>query len=100
FIVSAGLVLSTRIPNAADTGQSRVWDRLSAGAATFFATAQLRGILALNFAVAGAGSIVVVNTVNYVRDILGGTQADVAWMLAASGMGTLIAALVIPPILD
>ncbi|RAD53856.1 MFS transporter, partial [Burkholderia multivorans] len=65
-----------------------------------FATAQLRGILALNFAVAGAGSIVVVNTVNYVRDILGGTQADVAWMLAASGMGTLIAALVIPPILD
>lgn len=50
--------------------------------------------------VAAASSIVVVNTVNYVRDELGGTQADVAWMLATAGGGTLIVAVMLPPVLD
>ncbi|OYN94655.1 putative MFS family arabinose efflux permease [Propionibacteriaceae bacterium ES.041] len=100
FLVSAGLVLSTRIPNATASGQTRVWDRISAGIRTFFATPRLRGVLALNMAVAATGSIVVVNTVNYVRDVLGGSQADVAWMLAASGSGTLLVALTLPKVLD
>ena len=63
-------------------------------------TPRLRGIMALNLVVAAAGSIVVVNTVNYVRDELGGTQSDVAWMLAASGTGTLVTALLLPRVLD
>ncbi|OYO16505.1 MFS transporter [Enemella evansiae] len=100
FLVSAGLVLSTRIPNATASGQTRVWDRISAGIRTFLATPRLRGVLALNMVVAAAGSIVVVNTVNYVRDVLGGSQADVAWMLAASGSGTLLVALTLPRVLD
>ena len=66
----------------------------------FFATPRLRGVMALNVVVAAAGSIVVVNTVNYVRDQLDGTQADVAWMLAASGGGTLLVALLLPRVLD
>ncbi len=100
FVVSAALVLSTRIPNAAPSGQTRVWDRISSGIRTFGATPRLRGVLALNLVVAAAGSIVVVNTVNYVRDVLGGGEADVAWMLAASGGGTLLIALVLPRVLD
>lgn len=100
FIVSAGLVLSTRIPNASPSGQTRVWDRISSGSRTFGATPRLRGVLALNLVVASAGSIVVVNTVNYVRDVLGGTESEVAWMLAASGGGTLIIALTLPKVLD
>ncbi|MDA4891021.1 MFS transporter [Streptomyces sp. MS2A] len=100
FVVSAGLVLSTRIPNAAASGHTRVWDRISSGMRTFVATPRLRGVLALNLVVAAAGSIVVVNTVNYVRDTLGGSQADVAWMLAASGGGTLVVALALPRVLD
>lgn len=55
--------------------------------------------MALNLVVASAGSIVIVNTVNYVRDNLGGSQADVAWMLAASGGGTLLVALLLPRVL-
>ena len=35
---------------------------------------------------AAAGAIVVVNTVNYVRDTLHGSQTDVAWMLAAAAL--------------
>ncbi|MFI6428450.1 MFS transporter [Promicromonospora sp. NPDC050880] len=100
FVVSAVLVLSTRIPNARPSGQTRVWDRVASGIKTFVTTPRLRGVMALNLVVAAAGSIVVVNTINYVRDELGGQQADVAWMLAASGGGTLLVALVLPRVLD
>ncbi|MGW5673857.1 MFS transporter [Streptomyces sp. NPDC003860] len=100
FLVSALLVLSTRIPNARPSAHTKAWDKAAAGIKTFFRTPRLRGIMALNLVVAAAGSIVVVNTVNYVRDELGGSQSHVAWMLAASGTGTLLAALALPRVLD
>lgn len=100
FVVSSLLVLSTRIPDARLSEHTGVWDRVSSGIRTFVATPRLRGIIALNLVVAAAGSIVVVNTVNYVRDELDGTQNDVAWMLAASGGGTLLVALLLPRVLD
>ncbi|MFI9825789.1 MFS transporter [Streptomyces sp. NPDC052013] len=100
FLISALLVLSTRIPDAPPSTGTKAWDTAAAGIVTFIRTPQLRGIMALNLVVAAAGSIVVVNTVNYVRDVLGGSQSDVAWMLAASGTGTLLAALALPRVLD
>ncbi|MFE4594114.1 MFS transporter [Streptomyces laurentii] len=100
FLVSAVLVLSTRVPDARPSTHAKAWDKAAAGIRTFLTTPRLRGIMALNLTVAAAGSIVVVNTVNYVRDELGGSQSDVAWMLAASGTGTLVAALVLPRVLD
>ncbi|MEV6201443.1 MFS transporter [Streptomyces sp. NPDC051771] len=100
FLLSAALVLSTRIPDARPSGHTRAWDKAAAGIRTFLGTPRLRGVMALNLVVAAAGSIVVVHTVNHVRDVLGGTQSDVAWMLAASGTGTLLAALVLPRVLD
>ena len=100
FALSAVLVLSTHIPNATPSGHVGAWARVTSGVRVFFATPRLRGVVALNLVVAAAGSIVVVNTVNYVRDHLGGSQADVAWMLAASGGGTLLIALFLPRVLD
>ncbi|MGK9462170.1 MFS transporter [Streptomyces sp. G6] len=100
FLISALLVLSTRIPDARSSAHTKAWDKAAAGIRTFLRTPRLRGIMALNLVVAASGSIVVVNTVNYVRDELGGSQSDVAWMLAASGTGTLLAALVLPRVLD
>ncbi|MER7541182.1 MFS transporter [Streptomyces sp. NPDC097704] len=100
FLASALLVLSTRIPDARPSSHTRAWDKAAAGIRTFLRTPRLRGIMALNLVVASAGSIVVVNTVNHVRDELGGSQSDVAWMLAASGTGTLLTALVLPRVLD
>ncbi|EQM31419.1 MFS transporter [Rhodococcus erythropolis] len=100
FAVSALLVLATRIPNARPSTHRNAWDRIASGVRIFVTTPRLRGIMALNLVVAAAGSIVVVNTVNYVRDELGGTQSDVAWMLAASGTGTLVTALLLPRVLD
>ncbi|TGB09551.1 MFS transporter [Streptomyces sp. MZ04] len=100
FLFSGLLILWTRIPDARPSVHTKAWDKAAAGIRTFFRTPRLRGIMALNLVVAAAGSIVVVNTVNYVRDELGGSQSDVAWMLAASGTGTLLAALVLPRVLD
>ncbi len=100
FLISALFVLSTRIPGARPSTHTKAWDKAAAGIRTFLRTPRLRGIMALNLVVAAAGSMVVVNTVNYVRDELGGSQSDVAWMLAASGTGTLLAALVLPRVLD
>ena len=100
FAASAFLVLSTTIPNARPSAHANAWDRVASGIKLFAVTPRLRGIMALNLVVAAAGAIVVVNTVNYVRDTLGGTQADVAWMLAASGGGALVVALVLPRVLD
>ena len=100
FVVSAFLVLSTQIPNARPSTHTNAWDRVASGTRLFASTPRLRGILAFNLVVAAAGSIVVVNTVNYVRDTLHGSQTDVAWMLAASGGGTLVVALLLPRVLD
>jgi MFS family permease len=100
FAASAFLVLSTTIPNARPSAHADAWDRITSGIKLFAATSRLRGIMALNLVVAAAGAIVVVNTVNYVSDTLRGTQADVAWMLAAAGGGTLVVALVLPRVLD
>ncbi|MFE4670524.1 MFS transporter [Streptomyces sp. NPDC056716] len=100
FLLSALLILPTRIPDARPGAHTRAWDKAAAGIRTFLRTPRLRGVLALNLVVAAAGSIVVVNTVNYVRDELGGSRSDVAWMLAASGGGTLLAALALPRVLD
>jgi MFS family permease len=100
FAASALLVLSSRVPDARPSQHAGPVDRVVSGIRTFAATPSLRAVMALNLVVAAAGSIVVVNTVNYVRDVLGGTQSDVAWMLAASGSGTLVVALVLPRVLD
>ncbi|MFC7220898.1 MFS transporter [Streptomyces polyrhachis] len=100
FLASGLLVLAARVPNARPSTRAGAWDKAASGLRTFLTTPRLRGVMALNLVVAAAGSIVVVSTVNYVRDELGGSQSGVAWMLAASGTGTLVAALALPRVLD
>ncbi len=59
----------------------------------------MRGLLALNLVVASATALVVVNTVVYVRDLLGGSSSGVAIALAFYGGGSMIVALTVPRIL-
>lgn len=99
FAVSVGLVLAARVPDAV-TGDGAIRERLVAGLRLFAATPRLRGLLGLNLVVAAAGSVVMVNTVNYARDVLGGTQSAVALLLAANGLGTMLVALTLPRVLD
>ncbi|MFJ2833932.1 MULTISPECIES: MFS transporter [Nocardia] len=99
FAVSVALVMAARIPNAV-VGDGAIGQRLAAGLRLFAATPRLRGLLGLNLVVAAAGSVVMVNTVNYARDVLGGDQSGVALLLAANGFGTMLVALTLPKILD
>ncbi|QBS44725.1 MFS transporter [Nocardia sp. CS682] len=100
FVVSAALVLATRIPNATAGTPGSFRERSTVGTRIFAATPRLRGLLGLNLVVAAAGSVIMVNTVNYVRDTLGGTQSGVAMLLAANGFGTMVIALALPGVLD
>lgn len=100
FLVSALLVVTARVPRAMPSARTGLADRLSAGVRIFLTTPRLRGVLALNLAVAGAGAMVMVNTVNYTRDALGRGDADVALLLGAHGAGTILVALALPPVLE
>ncbi|MGY2062191.1 MFS transporter, partial [Nocardia gipuzkoensis] len=100
FVVSAVLVIASRIPDATRTESDSFRKRITVGLRIFAATPRLRGLLGLNLVVAAAGAIVVVDTVNYVRDTLGGTRSDVAMLLAANGFGTMVVALLLPRLLD
>lgn len=100
FVISAALVISTRIPNAVAAERESFRERIAVGMRIFAATPRLRGLLGMNLVVAAAGSVIMVNTVNYVRDTLGGTQSGVAMLLAANGFGTMLIALLLPRVLD
>jgi MFS family permease len=98
FLVSAALVLSVRLPRVAGSAQGE--RRFGRGIRIYLATPRLRGLLALNLAVAAAGAMVIVNTVVLVRGTLALTDSDVAAALAAFGGGSMLAALILPRVLD
>ncbi len=100
FLLSAALVVSSRIPNAQPSERYGVADRIFSGLRIFLATPRLRGLMGLNLTVAAVGSVVLVNTVNLVQEQLGRSEADVAWLLAANGGGVLVVALLVPRLLD
>jgi MFS family permease len=101
FAASAALVVSVLLPSpkppARDEGP---WGRITRGARIYLATPRLRGLLALNLAVAAAGAMVIVNTVVLVRGTLALDDAHLAWTLAAYGLGSMFAALSVPRLLE
>ncbi|MEJ2854308.1 MULTISPECIES: MFS transporter [unclassified Saccharothrix] len=94
FVGSALLILSVALPSPA-VGRRRP----TRGLRVYLATPRLRGLLAVHLAVAAAGSMVLVNTVVLVRVGLGRDAVDVAFALAANGVGSVVAALCLPGIL-
>lgn len=97
FVASALLVVSALLPVPRAAPRGRVTTR---GLRVYLATPRLRGLLAAHLAVAAAGSMVLVNTVAYVRDELGRGEASVAVALAANGLGSLTAALAMPRLVE
>lgn len=101
FLVSAGLIVSLRLPRAAPLQRDEsIRHGMVFGLRGYLATPRLRGLLALSFAVAAAGSMVIVNTVVYVRDVLGLAAFETAVALAAAGAGSMAVALALPRVLD
>jgi MFS family permease len=101
FLASAALVVSVVLPAPAPlAAQEGAWARTTRGVRFYLATPRLRGLLALNLAAAAAGAMVIVNTVVLVRSGLGLGDAELAWTLAAYGGGSMLAALMLPRVLD
>ncbi|OZA91492.1 MAG: MFS transporter, partial [Azorhizobium sp. 39-67-5] len=93
FLASAALVVSVLLPSPIPTERRGICDRTTRGLRIYLATPRLRGLLALNFAVAAASAMVIVNTVVLVQAQFGLGQSATALALAAFGGGSMIAAL-------
>jgi MFS family permease len=102
FIASALLVTATVLPQPkpASPRAGGIYAKTTRGIRIYLNTPRLRGLLALTLAAAAASAMVIVNTVVIVRDILGLTQRDVAFALAAYGGGSMLAAIALPRLLD
>jgi MFS family permease len=99
FVASAALVGSTALPGrvAADSGS--FWAATTKGIRLYAATPRLRGLMAMELAVAAAGAMVYVNTVVLVQARLGLGEAQVALAFAAFGAGSILAAVLLPRLL-
>ena len=101
FLISAVLIFATALPSAREVfRRGAIADEIGFGIRSYLKTPRLRGLLALYMGVASASAMIIVNTVTYIRDTLGGSESDVAMALAAAGGGSMIAALGLPKVLD
>ncbi len=101
FLVSAALMLSLTLPTSpAKPREGGIYDKTTHGSRIYLATPRLRGLLALNMAVAIGGSLVIVNTVVIVKGRLGLDDNAVALALACFGGGSMLSALTLPSLLE
>ncbi|MEO9515866.1 MAG: MFS transporter [Paracoccaceae bacterium] len=101
FLVSAALVFSVVLPlrNTAAV-QAPFRKRVTRGIWIYLATPRLRGLLALYVTVAAGTAMVIVNTVVRVKSDLGLGDEMVALHFAASGIGSMVVALLLPKLLN
>ncbi|WP_018390381.1 MFS transporter [Ancylobacter sp. FA202] len=100
FLASAALVVSVVLPSPQAGEKRGIYDRTTRGIRIYLATPRLRGLLALNLAVAAASAMVIVNTVVLVQAVLDLDQSATALALAAFGGGSMVAALLLPRLLE
>ncbi len=100
FLASAALILSITLPSHKPATRGGLYESTTRGLRIYLVTPRLRGLLALSLAVSAAGSMVIVNTVVLVQARFGLDQQDTAIALAAFGGGSMIAALILPRLLD
>ncbi len=100
FLISAALVVSVVLPSPKPSQPRGIYDRTTRGIRIYLATPRLRGLLAINLAVASAGALVIVNTVVYVQAAYGLDNQATALALACFGGGSMVAALALPKLLE
>jgi MFS family permease len=100
FAASAALVVSVILPNPQPSKKRGVYDQTTRGIRIYLATPRLRGLLSLNMAAAAAGAMVLVNTIVLVRANLNLGESAVALTLGFFGGGSMLAALLLPRVLD
>lgn len=96
FVTAAGIIVSTPLPAPRAPTTAGLLRRMTGGWRLFLATPRLRGLTALNLAVALASAMVTVNTVVLAQDRLGLGPRETAVALACFGMGSMAGALLVP----
>lgn len=100
FLVSAAMVVSAVLPVAVRGPKRSIYERTTKGLRIFLRTPRLRGLLALNLAIAAASAMVIVNTVVLVQAKLGLDQSAMAMALMAFGGGSMVVAMLLPRLLE
>jgi len=100
FAASALLLLSITLPSPQPRAPRPVWQRTTRGLRNYLRTPRLRGLLALNWVVSAMAAMVLVNTVVLVRAGMGQGESAVALALAAFGGGSMLAAMLLPHLLE
>jgi MFS family permease len=100
FVASALLVVTARLPDRARGEPGHFWADVTKGLRIYTATPRLRGLMVMEAAVAAAGAMVYVNTVVLVQARLGLGEESVALAFAGFGAGSMLAAFLLPRILD
>lgn len=101
FAISALLIMTARIPQAATTDRTGgIYANTVFGIVAYLKTPRLRGLLAVYFAVSSVGAMIIVNTVVLTRGILGGTELLTTSFLACAGAGSMCAAFLIPRLIE
>ena len=100
FLASAAFVVSAVLPRAKMPPKRGIYERTTRGLRIYLATPRLRGLLALNLAIASGSAMVIVNTVVLVQAGFGLTQTATAIALASFGAGSMLVALMLPRLLD
>ena len=101
FALAAGLILLTVFPKQSlNERTGGVWKRVSFGVRSYLKTPRLRAVLLLNLSLSAAGAMMIVNTVVYVRGVLGLGEEQVPLLMLSAGLGSMIAALLLPKTLE
>lgn len=100
FLISAALVVSVTLPRTKLPEPRSIYDRTTRGIRIYLTTPRLKGQLILNLVAAAANSMIIVNTVVIVQTNYGLPQSSTAWALAVFGGGSMVAALVLPQLLQ
>lgn len=99
FVVSALLIMRVKLPHARGRQDEGMVPRLRRGFGMFLSAPRLRGLAALNLAVALGSAMVTVNTVVLVQFRLGHDDRATGIGLATFGLGSIAATLALPALL-
>lgn len=100
FIGSALLVAWARPPRSQAAPDGDFLARTVRGIAITFATPRLRGLLALDFATAAGGAMVIVNTPVITQTLFGRGETAVTLATGLFGAGSMAVALMLPRLMD
>lgn len=100
FVGSALMVVTVTLPVRTLAEPGHFWASTTKGIRIYLATPRLRGLMVMEMAVAAAGAMIYVNTVVLVQAGLGLGAPQVALAFAAFGAGSIIAAFLLPHVLE